>query len=160
MAKPLTTTTTTHACAITIYVALILLSAQHLVNFARHVALSALIGPAVPLWGALFFSGSLLALAAALISPRMRVPVKPLWVEFCGASVLTLVVGVYAFSLTWYYGWSSSPDTQTYAWTIAVGCFARAIQIFMEQRRIKRALAMSVPADPVPLAEGDSLTSG
>lgn len=151
MNRPFTMTTTTNAMAVLPYAFQTLFGAQLLFGSASlakfmpaHVAVAV---------AGFWFLGSLVALVACLLAPKLRTPYAALWFEFAGALAIAVVHLTIEFALASKLGFWRNPLTETYVLSFALGGVARAVQIGWEFYRLRRALACPVISDKPVLAD-------
>ncbi|MBW8171783.1 hypothetical protein K0651_01805 [Ornithinimicrobium sp. Arc0846-15] len=156
--RPFTLTSSSHAFVVVTYGMLLALGVQHTLDIARHEALTEIAGPeAIALWSVLYAQAALCALTGALAAPRTPIPREAMWVESAGCCGLVVTAGAYAASLS-AYPWSQAATASTLSWAITLGAGGRLIQIFADQKGMRRALAADAKAAPAPLAKADRPT--
>lgn len=155
--RTLSITSPRHATALTLYAVLAILGLFHVVGLAGHEAVTVKGGEAgAALWATLYFVGPLLAIACAVLTRFVRVPVLPLWGEAAGCILTAFTNASFCWALWQFFGFDRAASTVTLFGGIAVGMTARFAQITHEQGKIKRARANPQPASPPPLAEADA----
>jgi cbb3-type cytochrome oxidase subunit 1 len=151
MNRPFTMTTTTNAMAVLPYAFQTMFGAQLLFGSAtltKFMPAQWVVGLAT-----FWFLGSLVALVASLLAPKLRTPYSALWFEFAGALAIAVVHGVIELALVQSRGFWTNPLTETYVLSFALGGIARAVQIGWEFFKLRKALDCPVISDKPVLAD-------
>lgn len=152
--KAVQVTTTTHAYVLTWYVMLIALGVLHAMGVASHSGMDAMIGPSLTaLWALLTVVSGITAAIGAVGSRFLENPTLTLWLEALGVLGLVGTSAVYIASLWTSLGPFEVVATQVPQWAIALGGLGRIAQVWVETRRIRRAVASPTPVTPPLLAE-------
>ncbi|MDE9365967.1 hypothetical protein PZ938_10165 [Luteipulveratus sp. YIM 133132] len=144
----------TNAWGPTVYVGAVLLALVHLLDVQRASYLANMIGePAYDLWCALFLLGSVNALWSALWSTRENNPSRELTREAWSALAIGLLSLLYLISIVKLHGvWTTKDLVQI----LVTGGIARFFQARSDVKKLRRAQAQHLPANPAPLADPDS----
>lgn len=158
--RPVAITDPTHPVSVAIVVGQGLIGVWLLTGVATSPALGDTLPAAVfAVVPAMMLGASIVALGAiaAVHHSRDAVALLP-WmaVEAAAKAVLAGVSLAYALAMTFTYGFTGGPTTQTYAWVAGVGLGARTIQIVRQRARLRQAASHPMPATPAPLGEHDT----
>lgn len=158
--RPVAITDPTHPVSVAVVIGQGLIGVWLLTGVATSPALGGTLPAGVfAVVPALMLGASIVALGAIAAVHRSGGAVTLLpWmaVEAVAKAVLGGVSLAYAAAMSFTYGFTGGPTTQTYAWVIGAGLCVRTIQIVRQRARLRKAASNPMPATPAPLGEQDT----